>query len=510
VSAKRPWPVVIIGAGPTGAMAGIELGMRGVPCLVLDRWEEVYAQPRAVHLDDELYRAIARIGIGPEFAAVSRPGGGLRLVDRQLRVLGEFARDGVSPANGYPRANMFDQPELEALLRARLDELKSVTFRGGVIVTSVEQHAAGRVSVCFRDPATESDETIEAEVVLGCDGANSLVREAIGASMQDLGFEQRWLVVDVATDANLRHWEGVHQVCDTSRAATYMRIGETRYRWEFQLLDHESVSDYDSLERLEPLLRPWLGATETHELRLTRAAEYTFRAAIADRWRKDRIFLLGDAAHLTPPFIGQGMGAGVRDAVNLAWKVEGFLSGALPHEVLDSYEPERSSHARSMIRLARLLGVCMTRGGRIGDALRRAVVPALSLSPLARRQISDSTTPPLAGSSWIDRRRHSSLAGHLCPNPVIDGRRLDEIVGTGWALITAEVPAASDAEILAARDCVVIEAATLSELAGWLRDGQAVAALVRPDRTVLASGADVAALCATVSTLLAPRAELLA
>lgn len=501
------WPVVVIGAGPTGAMAGIELGTRGVPCLVLDRWHEVYPQPRAVHLDDEVHRAIARAGIGPQFATVSRPGGGLRLVDRQLRVLGEFPRKGMSPASGYPRANMFDQPDLEVLLRARLDEQKSVTFRGGVIVTGLEQHAPDQVSVRLRDLATGSDETIEAEVVLGCDGANSVVRESIGASMQDLGFEQRWLVVDVATAADLRQWEGVHQVCDTSRAATYMRIGETRYRWEFQLLEHESIADFDSLERLVPLLRPWLGATEPRELQLLRASEYTFRAAIADRWRKDRIFLLGDAAHLTPPFIGQGMGAGVRDAVNLAWKVDGFLSGSLPHDVLDSYEPERFSHAHTMIRLARLVGVLMTRGGRLGDAVRRAVVPLLALSPLTRRQIADSTTPPLGRSGWVAGRRRDRLAGHLCPNVDIDGRQLDEIVGTGWALVTAEAPAPSDATTMTARDCVVIEAPPSSELAAWLRRGRATAALVRPDRTVLASGSDVSALCATVATLLFPRPQ---
>jgi 3-(3-hydroxy-phenyl)propionate hydroxylase len=497
-------PVVIIGAGPTGTAAAIELGQRGIECLVLDRWEDVYPQPRAVHLDDEVHRILDRLGVGRQFTAVSRPGGGLRLVDRTMRVLGEFARDGVSEANGHPRANMFDQPDLEVLLRARMHELPSVSFRGGVVVDGVDQVAADRVTVRFHDADTLAEHTVDADFVLGCDGANSLVRTSIGSSMLDLGFEQRWLVVDVATTADLRQWEGVHQVCDTTRAATYMRIGDTRYRWEFQLHDDETADDFATVGSLQPLLRPWLRDIGIDELKVLRTAEYTFRAAIADRWRSGRVFLLGDAAHLTPPFIGQGMGAGLRDASNLAWKVAGFLTGRLSAEVLDSYERERSAHARAMIVLARRVGVVMTRGGRMGDALRRAVVPALGIAPVIRRQVTDSTTPPLSMTSRGEQSRRDRLAGHLCPNPVIEGRRLEDVLGTGWALVTTQAPAPSVVPALDARDCLAVRAAAGSELAAWLDRGRATAALVRPDRTVLASGRDVPALCALLTTLVAP------
>ena len=141
--------------------------------------------------------------------------------------------------------------------------------------------------------------------------------------MRDLKFEQRWLVVDVATDADLHQWEGVHQVCDPARAGTYMRIGETRYRWEFRLLAGESAEDFRTLAALRSLIEPWTAGVSDDRLDLLRVAEYTFRAQIADRWRRGNVFLLGDAAHLTPPFVGQGMGAGLRDAMNLAWKLAG-------------------------------------------------------------------------------------------------------------------------------------------------------------------------------------------
>lgn len=498
-------PVLIVGAGPTGACAALELARHGVASIVIDRWDGVYPQPRAVHLDDEVLRILDRLGVAERFAAISRPGGGLRLVDRTLGVLGEFPRQGVSPVNGYPRASMFDQPDLEALLRDRLAETPEVTFLGGHEVTSVLHLESGvGVRVHARRSDSGEERVLEAEILLACDGANSLIRSSIGARMLDLGFEQRWLVLDVRTGVDLRQWEGVHQVCDSTRAATYMRIGPERYRWEFQLLEGETAANFDTIDAVAPLIAPWTTGIDAGALEVIRSAEYTFRAAIADRWRSNRIFLLGDAAHLTPPFIGQGMGAGIRDAGNLGWKIAGFLRGELPADVLDTYEVERSAHARSLIELARLLGTVMTRGGRAGDALRAAVVPVLNRAPLVRRQVVDSATPPLTASSLVASRRGDRLAGQLCPN-VVDGQRVvDDLIGTGWALVTAAAPAPSDRRELTVRNCAVVEVESRSELAVWLGDGRAVAALVRPDRSVAASGRDVSALVSQVVSLITP------
>ena len=163
-------------------------------------------------------------------------------------MLAEFDRDGDPGRHGYPEANMFDQPELEQLLRANLKDRTTVTLRGNVEVTDVAQDGQGRVRVDFTDRLTGEHESVLATYVLGCDGANSVVRTAIGSTMEDLDFEQRWLVVDVASPVELDQWEGVHQVCDPERAATYMRIGDTRYRWEFRLLAGETAADFESIE----------------------------------------------------------------------------------------------------------------------------------------------------------------------------------------------------------------------------------------------------------------------
>jgi 3-(3-hydroxy-phenyl)propionate hydroxylase len=501
-----PIPVVIVGAGPVGVTAATLLGQYGVDCLVLDRWDGVYPQPRAVHLDDEVYRILTRLGIGEEFAAVSRPTRGLQLIDRDHRVLAVFDRAGEQGRHGHPRANMFDQPELEQLLRTNLKDQPTVSLRGNVEVTDVAQDGQGRVRVDLTDRLTGGHESILASYVLGCDGANSVVRTAIGASMEDLDFEQRWLVVDVASTVELDQWDGVHQVCDPARAATYMRIGEDRYRWEFRLLPGETAADFESIDALQPLIGPWVAGIPCQRLELVRVAEYTFRAQIADRWRDRHVLLLGDAAHLTPPFIGQGLCAGIRDSMNLSWKVAGVLAGELPESVLDTYEVERRPHVRALIRLARLIGVSMTRGGRAGDLLRRLVAPRLHWVPGLRERVLDSETPPLERSALVHRPRFgTSLAGRLCPNVLLpDGSRLDDRDTAGFALVTAVPPTSEQCDQLGERNVTIVVAEAGTQLRRWLDEGRGVAALVRPDHTVMTAGRDLSALCSAAPHFRAP------
>jgi 3-(3-hydroxy-phenyl)propionate hydroxylase len=489
-------PVVIVGAGPVGVTAATLLGQYGVDCLILDRWDGVYPQPRAVHLDDEIYRILVRLGIAEQFAAVSRPTRGLQLIDRNHRVFAVFDRAGDNGRHGHPKANMFDQPDLEQLLRTNLKDQPTVTLRGNVEVTDVTQDGQGRVRVDFTDRLTGEHESVLATYVLGCDGANSVVRTAIGATMEDLKFEQRWLVIDVASLVELDQWEFAHQLCDPERAATYMRIGETRYRWEFRLLEGETAADFESIEALQPLIGPWVQEIPCDQLELVRVAEYHFRAQLADRWRDRNVFLLGDAAHLTPPFIGQGLCSGLRDAMNLSWKLAAVLSGDLPPSLLDTYEIERKPHARALIRLAKLVGVAMTRGGRAGDLLRRAIAPRVHRVPGLRDRLLDSDTPPLRRSALVAGRGHrTSLNGRLCPNALLpDGTRYDDATRGGFMLVTVAPLSPPQRTSLTERGAGVVEAQPGSELQSWLTSGKATAALVRPDHTVMRASRDIASL----------------
>jgi 3-(3-hydroxy-phenyl)propionate hydroxylase len=404
-----------------------------------------------------------------------------------MRVLAEFRRDSAERMHGFPQANMFDQPELEALLRDNVKKRAGVQLRGDSEVTEITQDDPGRVRVVFTDRLSGDEHVVETAYVLGCDGANSMVRASIGTVMEDLRFEQRWLVADVVTDRDLSQWDGVHQVCNPLRAATYMRIGPTRYRWEFRLLPGETADDYSTMETLRDLIAPWLNDTPDDDLELVRVTEYTFRAQIANRWRDRNVFLLGDAAHLTPPFIGQGMGAGLRDAMNLAWKLAGVITGDLPADVLETYEQERKPHARIMIGLALGMGRAMTAGGHIGNILRRTIAPRLHLIPGIRERVVNGKTPALHRSALVLRSRYPcDLAGTLCPNPVqADGHRLDAVLADGFALVTTTKPLPVQQDLLERHGAIVHIAQPGSELARWLDRGRATAAIIRPDRTVM-------------------------
>ncbi len=448
--------MIVVGAGPVGLTAGLLLARRGHSVRVLERRPDPSAVPRAVHLDDEAVRVLADAGVAAGFAAISAPGAGLRLLDADHRVLAEFPR-------GPGAASMFHQPDLEELLRAEVDRTPGVVLETGVEVTAVHPTRGGARVV------TDRSGELAADVVLGCDGAHSTVARAVGAGYRRLARPDRWYVVDLLADGPLPVWPGVHQVCDPDRAATFLPVTGLRYRAEFRLTDRP-------LDLAAELAR--FGAQDCE---VVRAAEYTYGARVARRWRAGRVLLCGDAAHLTPPFIGQGLGLGLRDVHQLAWKVDAVLAGA-PESLLDTHRTERAAHAVALIRLAALTGWLMTAGGPRAARLRRLVLRALPRTLLA------GGTPALPRGAWVDRPRIGPAGGvgRLLPAAVLrSGRRLDDVLGPGWALLVCSTDVPAVPALPAGARPRVLHRGALPDLGPALRDRWV---LVRPDRVVAAVG----------------------
>jgi 3-(3-hydroxy-phenyl)propionate hydroxylase len=421
--------VVIVGYGPVGAVLANLLGRRGVDVAVFEPALDVYHLPRAAHFDDEVMRVFQAVGLADTVLPSTTPVRGMDFVTADRSVLFGFASADRPRRHGWEPGYLFHQPDLERALRAGVDALPSVSVHLGTEVVELRP-GTDEVVVEVSDVASGEQRSVTAAFVVGCDGARSTVRRSVGVGLDDLGFDQPWLVVDtmLLDGAGARLPDRVLQVCDPARPSTFVPSAGAHRRWEFMAVGDEGADELLAPGTVAALLAPWVEVGR--DVEVVRSAVYSFHALVARRWRAGRVLLAGDAAHQMPPFLGQGMCAGIRDAANLAWKLALVLDGARD-ALLDSYQAEREPHVRAVIELAVSLGGIIQTTDPTVAAARDASFRSTGGAPP-----DGAGLPPVGyGVAWGD----DPAVGRPYPQAHVGD---DDALGDGFAVVGPLAPLA--------------------------------------------------------------------
>jgi 3-(3-hydroxy-phenyl)propionate hydroxylase len=454
--------VVISGLGPTGLTLAHLLGKRGRNVLVLEREPEFYGNARAVYTDDECLRIFQSFDMAEELAAQMLTDCPVQMLLPDGSVLMQIA-DSRRPF-GWSALNFFYQPYLETRLAETLARYPNVSVMRGREVTRFEQdrdgvivhHVASEGSRYGRSstgaphaPSTiPASATARARYFVGCDGGRSAVRTQLGIKMTGKSFPNPWLVVDIREKERgsaLHHLPYFSFVCDPQCPTVSCVQPDGHHRFEFMLMPGQTREYMEDPATVRSHLAKYV---DVDRFEILRSLVYTFNALIAERWRDGRVFLAGDAAHMTPQFIGQGMNAGVRDAFNLAWKLDAVMAGSATDALLDTYQSERLPHVRSMIRTAVQMKDFVSMANPVKAFLRNALTRTAMATPGIGRYLREGSfipQPSYAGGSYFGmprrmRRMRPSPAGRQLPQPFVKGpggrgERLDDLLGSGFALL---------------------------------------------------------------------------
>ena len=430
--------VLVVGAGPTGLAAANLLGHLGIDTLIVEREVAVAGEPRAVSIDDEAMRMLQWLEMAGQAAPAVRPGIGTRYYGAGGQLLGGVSTPAI-PRYGHPPKNPVDHGEFGRFLLRGLTDRPSVKVRMGTELVALNPEGEAVAATLRGRPG---DERIKAQYALGCDGGRSTARRLMGIEMDGRSFEERWLVIDVVHDPHSERYAMHHG--DPQRPHVIVPGGNGRCRYEFLLQPHEGALAL-SFEIAKELLAPYRSDLSPHDI--VRQREYVFHALLAKQWRRGPVFLLGDAAHMMPPFAGQGLNTGLRDATNLAWKLAGVIRGELASQALGSYEQERRPHAEAMIALSLRRGNAIMTTSRAEAYSRDVAVAIARRIPALRRRLDNlplKPAPRFTSGLVIDLDgAGGEIAGHMLPQPralLPDGTQapLDDVLGPWFALLAIE------------------------------------------------------------------------
>ncbi|WP_037507481.1 bifunctional 3-(3-hydroxy-phenyl)propionate/3-hydroxycinnamic acid hydroxylase [Rhizorhabdus wittichii] len=507
------YDVIVVGMGPVGAVTACLLGRAGLRVAVIEREMAIFDKPRAIVLDHEALRVLQACGVAADFFDTLAPHTGTDFLGVDGQLIKLFDPKPPPFELGWPPNMMFIQPYLEAALDDAMAKYPNVERRRGWTVTAIDQDEQG---VRVEAATAEGRRTIEARWIVGADGANSTVRRAAGIGVDDLDFKEWWIVVDAWLTGPADLPRKTTQYCWPDRPATFVVGPQNLRRWEIKLLPDDDLEALQDEGAIREILRRYVDVTACS---IWRSAVYRFRAAVATRWRSRRMFLAGDAAHTMPPFLAQGLCAGLRDAANIAWKLEQVERHGTAASLLDSYEIERKPHVTEIVRHAKAFGLIIGELDR-ERALARDTVLAEQLRTGAVSTERQAFIPPLH-QGFLENGCPSAGQVFVQPRILRDGREhlMDDVIGPSFAVFAnAEALDALDASLvrewlriggtllLSGDECEEAPIETLDEsdgrVAGWLERESKAAVIVRPDRYVYGAADDGRALATMMADLL--------
>ncbi|MEO1660468.1 MAG: bifunctional 3-(3-hydroxy-phenyl)propionate/3-hydroxycinnamic acid hydroxylase [Pseudomonadota bacterium] len=488
--------IAIVGAGPTGLMLANLLGMQGINTTVFERREAPFTEPRAIAFDPETLRLFQTIGCYDHLADTLQLDVPVHYLNANGKTLAHIYD--CPPAFGHSGRGTYYQPELEQALLMGLETRNSVSLKRGVEVMKVQNSEDSvRLEVQASDGGPAN---VRAKFVVDCSGGASQIRKQVGIGFTGTTYREKWLVIDVQGD----DYEGseIKFFCDPRRPAVTLPVSKNRRRWEFLVMPGDDETKLACEKSARALMATYGAGNAT---KIERSLVYAFHARFADRFREGRVLLAGDSAHVMPPFAGQGLNSGMRDAANLAWKLAGVVSGQFNDTILDTYDPERRPHVEDMTKLTIKLGRSIMPTNSIRAWLRDRMMITAWRFASTREKLNRGDMipkPSIDGSSLVNWKRRG-LAGKMIEQPILlcQGKetKLDEMLGAGFSVLGVncrpeDVLNQEDVDLLRHLNATTISVSTqqrqpadafdslgsLKNIAG----GEQAILIVRPDRFI--------------------------
>ena len=473
---NRKFDLIIVGLGPVGAVVANLLAQFNISILVIEKNEYIHPTPRAIHFDGEIMRIFQNIGLANLIKKISRPSyQGMRFVDANDKTLLVRKANKKIGDQGWYNNWYFYQPDLENILRLGLNRFNNVSVRLGETLIKIKEFK-NKTTLTTKISHSNKKVTYSGKWIIGCDGAKSLISHKISNKVKDLGFDEKWLVIDLNIKKDTFKTKKLPnytvQHCNPIRPMTRCFINPKKRRWEIKILPSDDLNKITQKKFLWSILSPWLTSDDAE---IERAQIYTFHSIIKKKWRKNNLVIAGDSAHQSPPFLGQGLCAGIRDASSLAWRLAAIIKGKTDASLLDSYVNERKKHVLEFIKLA-------TRCGELINTGKKSLIKKYFNSSVKENKASFNYPKPQLGKGiW----KHGKIPlGQITPQFFFRKRLLDDKAIYKFILLEncnlKNYLQNQDKKLLKEFEIIIISAN--KEIKNWLKTINAHVALIRPDR----------------------------